>query len=111
MPGYASANDYESDLLASYRKRGRLPTIQKRDVNRALSIYKVPKRIGMGVRIPRKKVGDTLTQQLLTRLVGHHPSDKLLMHFAARTAITKNLASRRTAAKAKARIRRRRRNG
>ena len=111
MAGYASQGDYENELLASYRRRGRLPVIRKRDVNLALSIYKVPKRTGMGP-VPRKLIGDRLTTTVLKKLgVNRRASDSQLMSLAARTVLAKDTRSRAQAAKAKARIRRQRRRG
>jgi hypothetical protein len=43
MAGYASQTDYEADLLQTYMRKGRVSPIAKRDVDLALSIYKMPK--------------------------------------------------------------------
>jgi hypothetical protein len=109
MPGLSSESDYENELLASYRRKGRLPTVRKRDVNLALSIYKTPKFIGAGKTAPRGLVGDKLTSHILRRLTGRKPSDARLMSLASHVAITKFRANRAAAKKAKAAIRRRRR--
>lgn len=103
MPGYASQTTYEEDLLQAYRKRGRLPTIRKRDVNLALSPYKAPNRIG-GMRVPKKFRGDTLTYSNVRRILGRRASDTKTMAFAVSTVLKKDAQQR-----ARAAIRRRRR--
>lgn len=97
MAGMTSSNDYESDLLASYLRKGRLPTVRKTDVNLALSRYKAPAGIGtFSAKRARLIAGKTATYQNI-RTMAMGQSDAALMKAAAGMVIAKNRSDRKTA--------------
>lgn len=94
MAGYGSQTDYEADLLATYLRRGRVSPIAKRDVDLALSIYKMPNLPG-NVRGERKQLN-----YANARRYAKGKNDSAIMKVAVRTVLNKNLADRKAAAAA-----------
>jgi hypothetical protein len=87
MAGYGSQTDYEADLLATYLRKGRVSPITRRDVNLALSIYKMPNVQGATGR----------TKTLTAKTAGKYAkgkSDSQIMAIATRAVLNKNLADR-----------------
>ena len=95
MAGYASQNDYEADLLQTYLKKGRVSPISRRDVDLALSIYKMPDVAGL---TGRKKTITAATAKASAK----GKTDSQIMRVAIRAVLNKNLADRAAARKAKA---------
>lgn len=89
MAGYGNQADYESELLQTYLRRGRVSPISKRDVDLALSIYRMP-----------KKHGTTLTAasaKAQAKALGN--DDAAIMKWASAAVINKAKVDRAAAAK------------
>lgn len=95
MAGYGSQNDYEAELLQTYLRKGRVSPIARRDVDLALSIYRMPRR-GVAFNKQAKLTYDTAKKSAKGK------TDLSLMQMATTAVLNKAGADRRTAAAAKA---------
>lgn len=95
MAGYASQADYEADLLSTYLRRGRVSPIARRDVDLALSIYKLPAR---GTAYAKQKP----LKYSVAKKYGKGKNDAQLMSLATQAVLNKSTADRAATAKAKA---------
>lgn len=83
MAGMASQTNYEQELLATYLRSGRVSPIAKRDVELALSIYRMPTKTGRALTYDRAKAS--------AKALG---TDSALMGWAAAAVLNKAKADR-----------------
>lgn len=95
MAGYASQADYESELLQTYLRSGRVSPITKRDVDLALSIYRMPKG-----KTNYKDLAKLTAATAKAAVKGK--DDAGIMQLATVAVLNKALDTRRQAAAAKA---------
>lgn len=95
MAGYGSQTDYEADLLQTYLRRGRVSPVAKRDVELALSIYRLPKS-----KTPYEK--QQKLSYALAKKTAKGKDDSTLMRMAAVSVLNKNIADKKAAKAAKA---------
>jgi hypothetical protein len=95
MAGYASQNDYEADLLQTYLRKGRVSPITRRDVDLALSIYRMPKS-----RTDYKNLAKLTSGTAKKAAKGL--SDSQLMSVATTAVLNKAIDTKKQAAAAKA---------
>ncbi len=94
MAGFNSQQGYEAELLSTYLRKGRVSPISKKDIDLALSIYKMPQR-NVSYKNEKKLTFKT------ARAAGKGKSDMALMNMSTRAVLNKATDTRRVASLAK----------
>lgn len=97
-------SQYESELLGQYLRKGRVPVVGKADVDRALSIYKLPATLYAGRPVQKASQKASWTYANVRKLIGNQRtvSDSRVYTTAVHTVLTKAAADAAAAKKAAA---------